>query len=686
MAEEHKYTNRLIDEKSPYLLQHAHNPVDWYPWGEEAFEAAKNGDKPIFLSIGYATCHWCHVMERESFEDEAIAKLMNETFINIKVDREELPEVDSLYMEFAQGIMTGAAGWPLNLVLTPALEPFFASTYLPPEPRQGMIGMPQMIQQIAELWQSDKREAILQQASRIVEIFASQLHTHGDKIPDQEIIDNAVDLYVKVADPVYGGLKGDPKFPIPYQNQWMIRYGTLHNESRSLFLSDTTLEMMYRGGIYDHIGGGFYRYSVAEQWIIAHFEKMLYDNALLADGYLEGWLATKKPLFRAVCQEICDYVLRDMTQPQGGFFAAEDAESEGKEGAFLTWTAKEVNAILGQDSAALFCQFYNISPQGNFDGRNVLHMTHSLEQFAVDHKLDPHFLAKEFASMRDELFHAREKRPHPLKDDKILCGWNGMMCHTLIRAGAVLQQKRYLVQAKKTLKFIVDNLFVDGKLLRRWREGHAGFSGGLDEHVHLIRAFITLFEVEGDSQALKSALELTAVVEQEFKALNGAFFQSAPNEGNLILRKCLFADGAEPSGNAIHCENLLRLHQITGESKYLQHAEDIFRATTPFLDQYSLAYCYHLMNLQWYYHSDSRTFVIPLNSRQEGKEEIQELLFSTYEPHRAIVWLSEETKPFLPHFKDQGLVDGEMTVYPCFRGRCEKPAVGLQAIAALFNN
>lgn len=413
MPDQPLYTNRLIHQKSPYLLQHAHNPVDWYPWGEEAFEAAKKEDKPIFLSIGYATCHWCHVMERESFENVEIAQLLNQTFINIKVDREELPDVDSLYMEFAQSMMAGAAGWPLNVLLTPHLQPFFATTYLPPHSSHGFMGLNDLVRRIAELWATEEKLKIADQAEKIVEVFASNVHSKGEQLASADIITAAADLLYKMADPVYGGIRGAPKFPIGYQYSFLLRYYKRFKDTRSLFLAEKTLEMMHRGGIYDHLGGGFSRYSVDEKWLVPHFEKMLYDNAILAQAYLEGWQLTKRAPFRQVCEEILNYVLRDMTHPEGGFYSAEDADSEGQEGLFYTWTEQEILEALGTTEGKRFCEFYGVTPSGNFEGRNILHTPFSLEEFATLHSLSQEDQQLQLQRNRQKLWEVKKTGPSP---------------------------------------------------------------------------------------------------------------------------------------------------------------------------------------------------------------------------------------------------------------------------------
>ena len=459
MTERPHHTNRLIKQKSPYLLQHAHNPVDWYPWGVEAFTAATENDKPIFLSIGYATCHWCHVMEQECFENLNVAQLMNETFINIKVDREELPEVDNLYMEFAQSMMAGSAGWPLNLILTPDLKPFFAATYLPPTSGQGLMGLTELIMRIREVWHGEERENVVEQASKILEVFSETIHYKGELLPEKELIEGTADILFRMADPIYGGMKGTPKFPIGYQANFMLSYSATKKDSRAVFFVERTLDMMHRGGIYDHLGGGFSRYSVDEKWLVPHFEKMLYDNALLIESYLATWQLTKKPLYRQICEDVIQYILRDMTHAEGGFYSAEDADSEGHEGWFYTWPFEEVQNILGKKESPLFCEYYNITPEGNFEGRNILNTPLRLEEFAEKYKANVEDLITLFSEQKHKLWKEREKRVHPLKDDKILTAWNGLMIHSLVQAGSAFSEKRYLNAALKAAQFIRKNMW-----------------------------------------------------------------------------------------------------------------------------------------------------------------------------------------------------------------------------------
>lgn len=679
MADRPLYTNRLIYQKSPYLLQHAHNPVDWYPWSEEAFQAAKDQDKPIFLSIGYATCHWCHVMERESFENIEVAQLMNETFVNIKVDREELPDVDSLYMEFAQSMMAGAAGWPLNVILTPDLEPFFSATYLPPYSSHGLMGLTDLIKRISEIWMGEERNKILNQAERIVDLFSSSIHTKGEDFPEEDQPHETTELIFKMADPVYGGIKGAPKFPIGYQYCFLLRYYNESEDHRALFFADRTLDMMHRGGIYDHLGGGFSRYSVDEKWKVPHFEKMLYDNAILAQSYLEAFQLTKKPLFKQICEEILEYILRDMTHSEGGFYSAEDADSEGHEGFFYTWPYDEIKEILNDDFS-LFCQYYDITEQGNFEGRNILNTPQSLDEFASKLNMDVGELELKFKEQRKKLWLAREKRQRPFKDDKILSAWNGLMIYTFAEAGKTLNSERYLKAAFRGALFIKNYLWKDRELLRRWREGQSMFSASLDEYAFVIRGILSLFEANAGSDWLQWALEMTEILKDRYKEEGGAFYQTDGSDESLILRRCQFSDGAEPSGNAVHAENLLRLYQFTTEKNYLDQAEDIFKAVKEQMENYPPGYCFQVMSLLRYFDLSAPTIIIALNSKKEFEAELKECISQNYIPHKAVIWQTHdvELEELIPYIKEHISINDQTTVYICREGVCQSPLTNIE--------
>ena len=673
-----QFTNRLIKEKSPYLLQNAHTPVDWYPWGEEAFDLAKKLDKPIFLSIGYATCHWCHVMEKETFQNVELAQLMNETFINIKVDREEMPHVDNVYMELAQALMSSSGGWPLNLVLTPDLKPFFAATYLPPANRRGLIGMGQFIQNVKELWDSADRQHLIEQADKIFSLFERSSQSAGDTIPPEEELSLAVEMLYELIDPVYGGFKGEPKFPMGYPSLFLMEFAKLKGDSRALFCAELTLDQMARGGIYDQLGGGFARYAVDERWIIPHFEKMLYDNAILVSSYLTAWKYLKKESYRSVTQETLNYILREMTSEEGGFYSAEDADSEGREGMFYTWTQEEIREVLSLEEADLFSKYYGVFAQPNFEGRNVLHIVHPMEEFLAIHSLSPQAVKETLARAREKLFQRRQKREHPFKDDKIIVSWNGLMIDAMMKAAGPLGQPAFKEAALKAAGFIKNNLWKEGRLLRRWRDREARFPGGLDDYAFLIQGLITLFEENCGKEWLQFAIELTDVLEKEFKVASGAFY-SHLEDPDLLVRRCEYYDGAEPSGNAVHSENLLRLYQITQNGKYLSQAEDIFRAAKQVIDVYPPGACYHLMAMHRYFNRKAPTVVIALNEEGSLQNEIQAILNRRFIPHAVIVW-KPYNDSFLSALVDKNPIDGQTTIYICRQGHCETPLVQKEQI------
>lgn len=663
--------NHLIHEKSPYLLQHAHNPVDWYPWSKEAFEKAKELDRPIFLSIGYATCHWCHVMEKESFGDPAIAKLMNDTFVNIKVDREELPEVDSIYMDFAQALMASAGGWPLNLVLTPDLKPFFAMTYLPAATNRGLIGMTHFVQHMQKLWNSDERKMLMEQANRVVELFESMPLATGSEIPEERILEIAIEILYELIDPVYGGIKGEPKFPMGYQSSLLLAIAAVKGDSRALFCAELSLDRMQRGGIYDQLGGGFARYAVDASWLIPHFEKMLYDNAILARTYLDAWQLSKKGSYQTTCQETLDYVIRVLSHPQGGYYSAEDADSDGREGLYYTWTFDEIQALLSAEELDVFCPFYGVTPEGNFEGRNILHCVEGKN-------LD----SENLQTAKQKLLEARQTRVRPFVDDKILTSWNGLMIDAMIRAARCFNNETYEKSALTAAECIRSNLWKEGQLLRRFRENEPRFPGGLDDYAFLIKGLLSLFDQDCGSQWLKWAIELAAVLETQFKIESGAFYLHL-KDPILLLRKCEFYDGAEPSGNAVHAENLLRLYQITYDEKYLKGAEAILKAAKTAIETYPPGACYHLLALYRYLNIKAPTVIIALDAECSLEKEIKALMQTHYLPHAEVIW-KRETDTLLtelvPSLVDKKPIDGQTAVYICRQNTCEAPLIRIEEI------
>ena len=678
---EKEFSNRLSKEKSPYLLQHAYNPVDWYPWGEEAFQAARDRDIPIFLSIGYATCHWCHVMERESFEDLEVAMALNQHFICIKVDREEMPDVDSLYMEFAQTMLIGAAGWPLNLMLTPDLKPFFASTYIPKHSSVGMVGILELIQKIHELWTSEARQRLTLQSEKIVEILRHHVHMKGKTLPLSITVEQAQEILFKIADPVYGGMRGSPKFPLGYQANFLLRSYLTTKDARALFLVEKTLDMMHRGGIYDHLGGGFSRYSTDEKWLVPHFEKMLYDNALLALGYLEAWRITRRTWYRTITDEILGYVMREMTHPDGGFYSAEDAESDGIEGHYYTWTKDELMTIVGAESGELILEYFGVDEYGNFADRSVLSTYRTQEEFAQMHGLDEKEWSLILQEAKKKLFHERQKRTHPFKDKKILTGWNGMMIRAFAEAGHFFFDEKYIEVATKAAGYIRQHVWKNGELKRRCMDGEVAHHAVLDDYAYLISGLLSLFEATGDGDWIAWAMQLADVLERDFKELDGAFFQSDGKDTHLLIRKCQFSDGAEPSGNAVHAENLLRLYQLTADRQYLVQAEDIFRAVKQYVETYSLGYCYHLTALLRYYDKKKAMLVIVPGENKELVVYIQALITKhALLHHMSVQPKNKDALCHIPLIANKVAKDNKTTLYICREGFCSEPLTDIETI------
>lgn len=656
--------------------------MDWFPWGPEAFAIAQEQNKLIFLSIGYATCHWCHIMAHESFENEEIAQRLNDAFVNIKVDREELPEIDALYMEFAQVLMSFPAGWPLNLILTPDLKPLFAVTYLPPVSRRGLIGIVEFIDHVQKIWTSDAREDLIEQASKIVELFRSAIRTTGDAMPAKELLEEAGELLYEMFDPVYGGFKGAPKFPVSYPLGILLTNAKHKNESRALFCVERTLDAMARSALYDQLGGGFHRYTVDERWTTPHFEKMLYDNALLASAYLEAWKYIKKENYRETCFETLDYILREMVHPEGGFISAQDADIEGKEGAYYTWTEKEIYAVLSPEVAELFCHYYNVSRGGNFDGRNVLFATTDLAELVHGRGIDVNVVQGLIDDARDLLLQERQKRQAPLKDDKVLTSWNGFMIDVMARAGVSLEYAPFTQAAFRAMDFLKMHAWKDGKLFHRWREGEVRFEAGLDDYAFLIKGLLTLFEVSGKGEILRWAIELTRILTTKFKSNGGAFYSSL-EDPLILVRNCDFSDGAEPSGNGVHAENLIRLYQITLQEEYLAQAEDIFKAVRNFMEAYPPGTCYHLLALQRFYDTKAPVIVVACNEVDALREEIHALLSKQFLPHATLIMKRENDQELMRQAAwliDKKPIDGQTAVYICTQESCEEPLLKKEEI------
>ncbi len=637
--------NRLADEKSPYLLQHAGNPVDWYPWGKEAFEAALADDKPIFLSIGYSTCHWCHVMERESFEDEEVAGLMNETFVSIKVDREERPDIDRLYMNVCQLIGQGC-GWPLTVLLTPSAEPFYAATYIPRESRFGHVGMLDLVPRIAELWAANRR-GVVESAGKVTSELSRLAAT--SPVPGRELdrapIERAHRVLSGSYDEANGGFGSAPKFPSPHNLVFLLRQWRHTGDNRTLAMVEHTLRSMRRGGIYDHVGYGFHRYSTDAEWRLPHFEKMLYDQAMLAMAYTEGYRATRDDEYALTVREIFTYLERDMLSPEGAFYTAEDADSEGEEGKFYVWTETELDEALG-GTADLAKLVYSTRPEGNFadeatglrTGANVLHMSQGLADLATDGGLTDRELTLRLEEVRRTLLARREQRERPLRDDKILTDWNGLIIAAYAGASAAFDDPKLTRTAERAVDFLLAKLVTaDGRLLHRYRDGEAAIAGTVDDYAFLIWGLIELYQATFDTRHLHAALQLTdKLLEHFWDEDRGGFYHTADDARDLIVRTKESYDGAIPSGNSVAMMNLLRLARITGDTVLEERAAGIGRAFAQEIERTPSGHTQLLSALDFAL-GPSHEVVIVGDPRAEDTQQLLQALASAYVPNKVVV-------------------------------------------------
>lgn len=671
--------NRLIQEKSPYLLQHAYNLVNWYPWGEEAFAKAKAEDKPIFLSIGYSTCHWCHVMERESFEDEEVARVLNRDFISIKVDREERPDIDSIYMEVCQ-LMTGHGGWPLTIVMTPEEKPFFAATYLPKTTRSGMAGLIQILDRIIELWDS-KREELVDTANQVTNHMATHLDfaSNSNIKLDEKVLHNCFDFLVGRFDSQYGGFSSAPKFPTPHNLCFLLRYYVYTSNIEALDMVKTTLKSMYNGGIYDHIGFGFARYATDRKWLIPHFEKMLYDNALLALAFLETYQITKDEFYAKVAREIFTYVMRDMTSNNGGFFSAEDADSEGVEGKFYVWEKAEIIKVLGEDDGEYFCSIYDITDRGNFEGKSIPNLIKRNITLGERSKLE---------SLGVKLFHYRNQRIHPHKDDKILTAWNGLMIAAFAYGAKVLGEEIYLNTAKKALDFIMSNLRTnEGRLLARYRDGEASYLGYAADYAYLTWGLIELYKASYEPHYLEIALELTDdLIKYFWDEKNGGLFLYGDDAKKLLIRPKESYDGAIPADNSVALLNFLRLFRLTGRTNLAEKAENILNLFAPSIKEVPLAHTYMLLSIL-YQQAEGQDIVITGNLT-EAKSMLN-MLNEVYLPFTEVVFKAKDDKKLeniMPFVKDIKLIDEKTTAYICKNMSCIAPTNSIKELSQMLYN
>ena len=682
MSDAPTHTNRLIHETSPYLKQHAHNPVDWHPWGEEALAKAKAENKPILLSIGYSACHWCHVMERESFENPDIAGLMNEHFVNIKVDREERPDLDDIYQKSAQVFMRRGGGWPLTVFLTPDQEPFWGGTYFPPTPRHGMPGFPEVLLGVAEAYR--KEPAQVQQNTQKVKAGLRQISAPKPSTDplDEALLDGAVKDLSAFYEPINGGFGQAPKFPTPPPFHVLLRRFARTKEQKALDMVLHSLWKMAAGGIYDHLGGGFHRYSTDGQWLVPHFEKMLYDNAQLVRLYLDGWRLSREPRFRQVVEETLEYLRREMVHPEGGFYTAQDADSEGHEGKYFVWEPSEIKGVLGHELGDIFCRLYDITDGGNFEGKNIPNLIPANGRIDVKDLPDGE---KMIADARRKLLKVREQRVKPLRDDKILTGWNGLMLSGVLDAYQTFGNQAYLAMAEKAIAFLLERVYHNGRLFRTVTGGVGKLNAYLDDYAFLSAALLDAFEATAQPAYLDKARELTAVMLEQFwdTQAGGCFFTGKDHEP-LIQRMKPGEDSAIPSGNAVAAMNFLRLYHYTGEQAYLDKTEQTFRLFRTHMGQNPFGTASLLCALDFYL-AKPKEIVL---AGKPGTAEMKDLLskiYGRYVPNKTLVQVDGAGSGYVPAAaKGKTALDGKPTAYVCHNFACSLPATDWDALEKLL--
>ena len=671
--------NHLINETSPYLLQHANNPVDWYPGGEEAFEKARRENKPVLLSIGYSACHWCHVMAHESFEDEEIAKLMNDYFVNIKVDREERPDLDQIYMNAVQ-MMTHHGGWPMTVFLTPDAVPFYGGTYFPPQDRYNMPGFPRVLISLAEAYR-DRQEDIRETGTSLIKELQRISATSGSDHPIAvELLDAGYIGSVRSYDSVNGGFGGAPKFPPAMTLEFLLRTYARTGNREALEMVRHTCQKMANGGIYDQLGGGFHRYSTDAKWLVPHFEKMLYDNALLSRLYLHYFQVSQDQSARNTVAGILDYVLREMTHPAGGFYSTQDADSEGHEGKFFVWDISEIQTALGDTAAARFCDYYNITAAGNFEGKNIPNVTRSLEDVAVAHNISVAELQASLNESKRILFELRETRVKPDRDEKILTAWNGLMLASFAEAGVILDRPDYTNAARRNAEFVLANLRRDGVLLRTWKDGVAKFNGYLEDYAFLVEGLVTLYETTGEFPLLEEARALAdRTIDEFWDNDNGGFFFTGKSHENLIVRSKDYFDNATPSGNSVAAGALLRLAILTGEERYRDLATRTIEEVGDAIRRYPSAFGYALSAADFLL-STPKEIAIVGNSAAEARPLLQEV-WRTYLPNK-VVAPGFGGSQAIPLLENRPLLNGRPAAYVCEHYTCKQPVNDTSELAA----
>ena len=681
---EHKHTNRLQHETSPYLLQHAHNPVDWYPWSEEALTKARTENKPILLSIGYSACHWCHVMERESFEDEETARLMNERFVNIKVDREERPDLDQVYMNAVQ-LMTGHGGWPMTMFLTPNLVPFYGGTYFPPVDRHNLPGFPRILQAVADAYREDPAGVAQTTTSILAELRRMNLTRESESALTVASLDLAARNIARNYESRFGGFGGAPKFPAALTLEFLLRIYHRTNNAELLEMVTHTCRRMAEGGMYDQLGGGFHRYSTDAHWLVPHFEKMLYDNALLSRLYLHVYQVTGDPFFRRVTEETLDYVVREMTDASGGFYATQDADSEGVEGKFFVWSAAEIIELLGREDGALVCAYYGVTEAGNFEGENILHVARPLEIVAREQGVPVERLSAAIERSRRILFETRERRVKPGRDEKVLTAWNGLMLTSFAEAAAVLERADYREIAEHNAEFILNSLRSDDALLHVYKDGQAKQQGFLDDYACVTQGLLALYEATGALRWLEAALTHVEEMNTEFwDDAEGGFFFTARHGEQLIVRQKDFFDNATPSGNSVAAEVLLRLAVLLEKPDYQRSATTIFRLMHESLMRYPSAFGCLLSALD--FHLSTPKEVVLIGDPQTA--EMRALAYEVWRPflpHKVVAQATDgasQAAALVPLLRDRPALGGRPTAYVCENYTCQQPVTTPQELAA----
>jgi uncharacterized protein len=682
--------NRLIKEKSPYLLQHAYNPVDWYPWGSDAFEKAKTEDKPVFVSIGYSTCHWCHVMEKECFDDDQVAETMNRTFVSIKVDREERPDLDAAYMAVCQS-MGRNCGWPLNIIMTPDKNPFFVASYIPKDNRYGTVGMLSLVPQIGEIWKTRKAE-METIGKELKEQIQSQDKTTGENELGKSDLDNAYEQLFLRFDSENGGFGTAPKFPSPHNLLFLLKYWSRTKEKTAWNMVEKTLRSMRLGGIFDQVGSGFHRYSTDTKWLVPHFEKMLYDQALLILAYVEAYQASGQQKFRITAKETIRYVLRDLTSHEGGFYSAEDADSEGEEGKFYVWTLQEIKQALTPEYADLAIKIFNIKPKGNYfeqtkgtSCKNILHFDKTIDQLAAENNLTQDQLINKLAKITGALFRIRETRVHPAKDDKILADWNGMMIAALARASQILSEPKYLDAATKTADFFLKNMKTEeGLLYHRYAKGEKAVSGFLDDYAYLAFGLIELYEANFQEKFLQTALDLTrTMIRQFWDEQKGGFFFTSQNVDEGVPRLKEIYDGAIPSGNSVALLNLLRLSQLANETIFDGYAKKLLRTFAEEVRNQPVAHVFMLVGLEFAL-GPTYNIVVVGDPAHKDTVEMMEALGKVYLPNLTVKILKPKSSNSTALGAVYEKIEGKATAYVCRDQTCMPPTNNIDKMMELL--